>query len=488
MGRKTGLVLSSLLFSFFQSCNHAASAFNTSKYTPENPYSAWVPLKGSAVVTSRYCEALIPPSFADGAELSLAELIDIGLQNNPNTKITWAEARSAAAGYGQTLAAYYPELVGASTYMRERQTFVFGTSPQQEFASAQPFYLTTITPELTLTYIIFDFGQRRNTSETARQALFEADWVHNFEIQAVIQTIMNNYYNYLYQKELLSAKVADLDNACMSLDASEEKFKYGVANLNDVAQAKSNYFQAKISFISQQKEVENSFALLATQIGLPANIPFSVQGLPSKICMEPILDDIQHLLEKAQNYRADLHAAEANVRSKEAGVRVAELASWPKVNGLFDFGKNWYSGGFTEDYHFTAAVSLNFPLFKGFYFQNGIKIAKAQLEESKATLLDVELNIIKDVTTFYQNFKTAIDTMKFSEDYVEAAKIEFDSAIQNYKAGTTTILTVLSAQSSLANARSQLASSKKDWYTSLAGLAYATGSLCPVNEEGPCID
>jgi len=62
-----------------------------------------------------------------------------------------------------------------------------------------PYFLSTFTPALTLTYTVFDFGQTRSTSESARQALFMADWTHNQEIQTVIQTVMDNYYDYIYQ-------------------------------------------------------------------------------------------------------------------------------------------------------------------------------------------------------------------------------------------------------------------------------------------------
>ncbi len=47
-----------------------------------------------------------------------------------------------------------------------------------------------------------------------------------------------------------------------------------------------------------------------------------------------------------------------------------------------------------------------------------------------------------------------------------------------------TILDVMSAQSSLADARSKKANSQKNWFVSLASIAYATGSLCATpNEE-----
>ncbi len=476
-------ILSFMIAASQWSCSTQTAAFDPLTYAPQTPYSVWTPLKKSTLISSRYCETLLPPAFTDGMELSLAELIDISLQNNPNTKITWAQARSAAALYGQSLNAYFPALTATGTWTRIRQSYFFTqTIGNRDVTTFTPYYLTTVTPELTLTYTIFDFGQRRTSSETARQALFYADWTHNQEIQMIIQLAMDDYYDYLYQKELLCAYQADLENATASLDAAEQKLKSGVANLGDTSQAKTNYLQMKINYVTQQKNVENSFAKLATDIGLPANLCFKVQNLPQKVCVEPILEDIQDLIDKAQNQRADLLAAQADVKSKEANLDNATLTPWPSLQGYVDLGKNWWSGGIVEDCHFTLTFSFTFPLFKGFYYRNAIKNAKANLAQSQATLLETELAIIKDVTTSYQNLKTSSETVRFSEEYLESAQIEFDIALGKYRAGTGTILNVLSAQSSLADARAKLASSKRDWYTSLAGLAYATGSLCPVRE------
>jgi len=459
------------------SCSRERAAINPMAYAPSQPSAVWTPLKKNILLSSKYCETLLPPSFTEnGTALSLAELIDIGLQNSPGTKMTWSEARSSAAQYGQSLSAYYPELNATTTYSRVRQSFF-------DIIDVFPYYLTTVTPELTLTYTIFDFGQRRSSSESARQALFYADWTHNQEIQTVIQMVMDDYYDYTYQKQLQIALAEDLENSKTTLEAAEQKLHWGVASLGDVAQAKSSYLQAKINFISQERSVENSFATLAKDVGLPANLYFTVQNLPEKVCADIVLDGVDELIQKAQQCRQDLMAAQADVCSKKALVDQAKAVSLPLIQGEFDFGKNWWSGGLKEDYHFTMQFTMTFPLFKGFYYKNGVRGAKANLEKSTAMLLDKELSIIKEVATSHQNVKSSSETLKYSEEYVETAALQYAIALANYKAGTGTILDVLNAQTSLADARSKLANSKKDWFSSLASLAYSTGSLCPVPEQ-----
>jgi len=472
---------------------------------PATPYSTWAPLKGNRLVSSKFCQTVLPPTF-ESEELSVAELVDIALQNNPATKQTWAAARAAAAQYGQSLSPFYPSIGFDGSYLRIRGSTTAaggqqqqpgspaisqtGTSAQsgvvvvQGLSTPTPFYSTQAGPDVALSYTLFDFGQRTSAAAAAREALYYADMNHNQEIQTVIQMVMDDAYNYLYSKALLRANEANLQNAQMSLDAANERFALGLASLGDVAQARTQYLQTKINLTSQRQNVENAFAQLAVDLGLPANVPFKVQPLPDQTPSNPMMESVEHLVEKAQAQRQDFLAAQANVRSKEALVLNARRAVYPVVTTTCDIGHYWFQKGRQEDGpHWSAEFNLTFPLFQGFFYKNGIKNAQANLEASKAAMLQTELTLIQDVSTAHMGVKTAASNLSDSEEYLKAAELEFQIALTGYKAGTMTILDVMSAQSSLADARAKKAESQKNWFVSLASLAYATGSLCASPEE-----
>lgn len=457
----------------------AREAADPFSLAPTTPFASWSPLKGNTLVSSRYCKTVLPPTF-QSAELSLAELIDIALQNNPSTKQTWAMARSAAAQYGQSLSDFYPDIEFDGSYLRQKGTFVTVGPPS-------PFYTTQAGPDVQLTYTLFDFGQRTAQAMAAREALYYADLTHNQTIQNVIQIVMDDYYEYLYQKAVLRADEANLENAQMSLDAANEKFALGLAALGDVAQARTQYLQSKINLTTQKQNVEDAFAQMASDLGLPANIPFRVQPLPEQITADPLLESVDCLVAKAQMQRQDFLAAQADLRSKEASLLQAKRAPLPVFGSFFDIGHYWFQKGVQEkDTHWTAQFSLTFPLFDGFYYKNGVRNAEANVEQAKAELLQTELSVIQNVTTAHMGVKTAAQNLADTSEYLKAAELEFNIALASYKAGTATILDVLSAQSSLADARSKKAGAQKEWFISLASIAHATGSLCMTPEEREC--
>ena len=155
----------------------------------------------------------------------------------------------------------------------------------------------------------------------------------------------------------------------------------------------------------------------------------------------------------------------------------------PILASSLDIGKYWFQGSQQESYHWVAELSLSFPIFQGFFYKNSVKKALAKREQSAAQLLQTELGIIQNVTISHMFIKTSAQNLQDTNEYLKAAELEFNIALSSYKSGTKTILYVLSAESSLADARSKRAMAQKNWYTSLAALAYATGSLCIPNTQ-----
>jgi outer membrane protein TolC len=308
---------------------------------------------------------------------------------------------------------------------------------------------------------------------------------HNQEIQTVIQTVMDDTYNYLYQLALLQSDKANLENAQVSLDAANTRFALGLAALGDVAQSRTQYLQSKITLTTQKQNVEDAFAQLAVDLGLPANIPFKVQPLPEQIVANPILESVDQLVERAQLQRQDFMAAQANVKAKEALLLHAKRAVYPALNTSLDIGYYWFNANQQEkNAHWSLELNLTFPIFQGFYYKNGVRNAESNLKISQAQMLQTELEVIQSVTTAHMGVKTAAQNLADAEEYLQAAELEFNIALTGYKAGTMTLLDVISAQSSLADARAKKANSQKNWFVSLAAIAYATGSLCASpNEE-----
>lgn len=465
-------------------CYSNRAAFDPWSYAPRDPSTAWTP---PSYVTPMDLSDDLPELPQKEEPYSLGELIDVALINNVQTKITWAAARSAAANYGQSQSAFFPSATGSFQYLRAREpTFnsvfvnpITGNPGGPTTVTVTDIYYSLWKPQLTISYLIFDFGTTRATSEAARQTLYNADWTHNSAILTLLQTIMTDYYSYLYQKQLLNADVANVETAQLTLDAAELGFNTGVRDVSDVLQAKTQLLQNQTTWSEQQQNVENSYTQMLNDMGLPANIAIKTQELPTTLPDNDIVPSVQSLIAIAMQNRPDLLAAEANLRSTEQSLKAAKTQWLPQFNYNFNLGKSYYNKGLHDQYNFSNVLSVSMPLFSGFYYRNAIKIAEANRKQAEEQMRQTELEMIKEITSYHYNIHVSYNTLKFATAFLAAAEEQYTVALSQYKYGTNTILDVVSAQSSLADARARQANAFQQWYTSLANLAYSTGILSP---------
>ncbi len=473
---KHRLPVAALISLFLGGCYVNRAILDPYGAAPSSPSEFWKPPKRALASPSDVAQT-IPNTETP---LSLAEVIDIALRNNTETRMTWAEARTSAAAYAQTQSSQLPQITGDFAYSRYRTSTTFNNI-------VETYWQSEWGPELNVSYIVFDFGQRRATSEAARQALYFADWTHNRMIQTVLDTVTNNYYNYLYQKQLYVSLEADVANAKTTFDEASLGLETGVKNISDVLQAKTQLLQRQTELVAQQQKIVDSYAVLLSNMGVPASTSIKLEEIPQDIPHTLIQEDTNEMIQRALEKRADLLAAEANLRAAEENVTAAKRQFFPTLEYNFDFGRTYFSEGGNDDYNLLSAFVLNIPIFYGFSLQNSVRQAKAQKEQAEAQLRQAQLQVIEDVTTAHSSVKVAFETLGYAQGFLKSAQEQFKVALAQYKEGTADILTVISAQTALANARSEVARSFQQWFSSLANLAYAAGTLSPdqsKNKEG----
>ena len=427
--------------------------------------------------------------------LGLQTLLDLALQNNPLTKITWEKARVAASDYAISLAKYFPEIDFEADVTKQHQSFgVIGDQAANtgsillgtETENAQG-DTTSITegidnetsagPTAVLTYTLWDFGQRKANAQSFLYALYESNWIHNDSIQIVLKTVMDDFYNYLYQKALLDSFYTDLGDAEESMNAAQTKLQNGVANVTDYLQARGVYLKRKLNVSSQEANVQNAFVKLANAIGLPSDIQFQTPEFPENIDQMIADVDPEKLLELALDLRPDIRALQAGIEKTYQNLKKAKAELWPTFDTNLSVGDRWYKGISQDAKSYSLELQLNYPLFAGFKYVNQVKKEQAALAQTRAELRRTKLNATKNVMLYYNDFTSAKELVVTAKEYLEAAEEEFEVLIANYEMGVNNIIDVLNGLTTLADARSQYIETKKDLFVAMANLSFATGTI-----------
>jgi len=421
-------------------------------------------------------------------QLSLPDIIDFALCNNPDTRATWSVARAAAYNLGAEESALYPSLAvnerigltkqfqGAGLPLSSARSRIGSTADRS--SDKKDRYFQTLASDLLFTYLVLDFGGRSGKIEAARQALYRADWLHNREVQRVISGVLQAYYNYTDALSQYEAQIKDLEDAKATLDSAVAMQQAGVKTIADVLQSKSQYVERQLDLEKASRNIHATEGKLAREMGLPADAVITVEGMPDELPIETTVGSVEELMTIAKRCRPDLAAAQAQVLQAEAEFAVAKSDALPQFTQNAEIEKDAYFHDSNLNSHIlSTSLYLTMPLFDGFYYRNRIRQARENIRLSMAEYQSREYDILLDVLVAYYDFTTAIESIKYSQSLIEYATENYDVARANYRHGTGTIIDLLTAQATLANARAQLIDSRTKWANSLVNIAYTTGTL-----------
>lgn len=366
------IILICLLVFFIEGCTFFADPADVGDAAPCNNES-WIP-PYKIKREERYCEEELP----EKTPVSVAELIDYGLRNNPQTKVTWNTARANAYILYANYNTFYPHVTATEEIEFVKSHFNAGTGGARNAAgniingaaainnvndtngtintggggviiggggggggagtnSVGAVYNQFLITDLSVSYIMLDFGGRQASVEAARQALFSANWTHNRNLQTVILTILQSYYNYIAAEATVEAQKENFNNAKQNLESAKTMYEAGVARLVDFLLARSAFVNAELLLEQAYNNLHTTMGQLATAIGIPADRKFDVVPMPEKLPEVNIEKDMHALLEKAKDLRPDLAATYSNYLNAIEQITIQYSAGMPIVSAFADY-------------------------------------------------------------------------------------------------------------------------------------------------------
>ncbi len=413
----------------------------------------------------------VPPDLAQRMQqLTVADVVDLALRNNPATAQAWANARAAAAAYGAAKAPYYPAVDAGGSVTAEKTAGTGGRSAVTQ---------TVYGPNATLSWLLLDFGGRGGAVEAARQALLSADWTHNAAIADVVLQAQVAFYDYVATGALVAAQRASVADAEANLAAAEARRQVGAATVADVLQARTALSQAQLALETTEGARQTARGALALALGVPANLPYDVDSVTAPVPVAAVADSVDALIARAVRDRPDLAAARADAAAAQARIRQLRGSRLPSLSATGDGGFTYIVNKPGGGGNYTVGLGLSIPLFNGFGREYSQQQAEFLADAARAREQSLEQQVTYQVFSAYYALQTATRRVRTANDLMASAGQSAEVALARYKAGVGTVLDLLSAQSALADARAQVVQARLAWQTSLAQLAHDAGVLDP---------
>ena len=442
--------------------------FGTEKTTAPAPERRWEPSQPLPSVTE--------PSVAElpggAAPLTLPELTELALRNNPRARQAWFAARAAAANVGFVQGDDLPQITASVGFNRAHP--VSGTT-----GLISP-WINRYGPAISLSYVLFDFGLGDDQSEAAEYRLLAANLAHNRVLQDVIFQVEQAYYNLIGIEALVRINEQSLKNIETALDAARRRRESGLATAADVYRTETQVAQAQLTLTRSRGEFEKARGQLATVVGLPLTSSLRIQTLSSPPQTQQVVKSVADYLEKVKSQRPDVIAAEAQARAARASASAVSKAGYPTIEVTGSYARSFYEvNGPPErppNSPLAIGINLRVPIFTGFRQTYAARQAQAVADQADASRDQLYRQSQLEVWQAYYDLQTVTSGIGSTEAQVKFAEQTAQATLARYQAGFGTILDLITAQQDETNARTQRIQSYLDWYTVLARLNLALGA------------
>lgn len=428
--------------------------------------------------TARDGPAILDPTHS----YSLAELIDVAEEHNPSTRVVWERAKQKARELGLAKSSYYPKLDGLAVFGDERliNPFPKPLAPRGYVMVEVP----VVRPEVTLQYLIFDFGRREATVDAAKQEKFAAGADVIQINQALAFRVASAYYQLVTAQERLQADQDILRTARTTQDAAEYRLNNGLATLPDVLNAKAETAQAAFDEESADGDEKIARVKLTEAVGADPSPDITIDSQRSAPLPEKLSMSIDALIDRAMKNRPELMAQTLRIRSAEARIRAATADYKPQIalSGAIAQTSLWPSSdygqlGAASEPTWSVSLGVHWRILDGGARASELMIAESERREAEDEFTDIHDQTTREVWTAYIAFRTALRKHDAAVALLEAANASYSASLDAYKYGVKNLVDVVTAEKQLAQARLSGVSARSELFIEAVNLEFATGNL-----------
>ena len=398
------------------------------------------------VYSAKVPTGCLDKEIAVSKEVSLIDLIKIGICNNPELNADYMGLKASEANLGAAKSEYFPNINLNSMASKNTNKY-----QGRHHTEDNPYKIN-----LGLSLLLYDFGGRSARIDSFRYYLANSGFAYNSALQNMILNIHTDYFKLLGAKEDLKSAKANEAMYKKSFDEASRKYEVGMAALNDKLQTQTSYEQSKLRVLELENAVKQYEGDLATILNLPPQTKFKLRQPPKDRDLTALgqKKNLDEMIELAARERDEVKAQEMLVNAANSSLRELRASRYGSFSLAAESGYNnsWQP---SRSYNRDNSIGINYklPLFTGFNTSHKISAAKYKREQERYNLESIKNRIKNEVWGAYHDYQTAMKSYEVSKKVLKSAEENEKVAFKSYEVGSTDIINLLTAETQLAEAR-----------------------------------
>jgi outer membrane protein len=389
-------------------------------------------------------------------EFSLGQAIDYMAKNSFIVKNALLDYQIQQQSNRATTSTALPQItgnLGLTDYIQIPTTLIPGEFVGQPPGTFVPLQFGTqynATGGVTLKQVLFD-GQVFVGLQARQASLDFYRKKQEVTEQMLRANITKIYYQLLIGKTQIDQIDANINSQKELQHNSAEMFKNGFAEQLDVDKATVQLSNLESEKIQTEFNIANGYLGLKILLGMPVSDSLH---LTDTITYETIRDATLGDVYKYGD-RRDFQLMQINRTLNEFNVKRYRKEYIPTANLTANYSQNQYTNDFNlgqKNSWFPTTyigLSINVPIFDGFYKDANIQQAKLQLRQAENNMDSLKIRIDNDVKQAQLRFSAALSSLDYQKKNMDLSERVYEQTRKKYDQGlgsNTEITSALSDQ------------------------------------------
>jgi outer membrane protein len=414
--------------------------------------------------------------------LSLSDAVSLALCANPKTRAAWVAIKLYAAEVRTAKDAYLPILGAEGTYEESRTETKLKDAPELNTDALDHFP----TGKVQLSWVLYDFGQRGNRLDSARQLLIAARANLDLSLQQVFLRAAADYYDAQAAQASVEATTQIEDLTQKNLNAAHSRMERGVAPVSDELQAKTAHAQAVLTRVKAQADFRAKLGSLALDMGLQPDDAITMPPVNFNVAVDrDFKGTVRQLIEEAKRSHPSVAVAESQLGAAISDERSARARGYPTISLVGQasrsnqplapsLGSPTIPGSVSNR---SIALQIDVPISDLLWRRGTVAQARAHVQIQQEALQAAEQQVAADVWSSFTSLQADTDNLDNSQLLLDSARASLDATQHRYEGGAGSILELLNSQTAFANAQQQRIQSLADWRVARLALGASLGRL-----------
>lgn len=417
------------------------------------------------------------PDTLAARPIPLREAVALAEQNGLAAIQARGQTRAAASGVRAARGALLPSATISLGQVNQSGERLDAQGRLVPYLATQPW---TYSTGLNSTVNLFDGGRRWNEVKRSRYDVGAAEANEVTQKYSLALQVKTQYYAILAAREAEAAAQAQLQQAQEQLKTSIVRVRAGVATLSDSLRSVIAVGNGQLALITARNNVRVASAGLTRLVGSESLVTAQPSDTLDKGMAPMDSAALASVLDEAPTIRQ----SEAQLASAQATVKSAKTPYLPSVDLSYSRSGNGFSNtyGVTGNplaYTNNFNIRLSYTLFNNFQREDALTRAEVTADVVQAQVRDAKLAAQQTLVQQLAALRSAQQRIVIQQATLDASREDLRVQQQRYALGASTLLDVLTSQSTLDAARSALIQARQDVRVARAQLEALVGRDLP---------